>query len=38
MMPRGVRVTKGSSNSVITETGEEASHDETSINEESEPE
>ena len=37
-MPHGVRVTKGSSNSVITETGEEASHDETSINEESEPE
>ena len=38
MMPCAVRVTKGSSTSVMTEAEEEASHDETSINEESEPE
>ena len=38
MMPCAVRVTKGPSTSVMTEAEEEASHDETSINEESEPE
>ena len=37
-MPCGVRVTKGSSTSVMTEVEEEASHDETSINEEPKPE
>ena len=38
MKPLAVRMTKGPSNSVMTETEEEVSHDETSINEESEPE
>ena len=38
MMLHAVRVTKGQSTSVMTEAEEEASHDETSINEESEPE
>ena len=37
MMPHAVRVTKGPSTSVMTEAEEEASHDETSINEDSEP-
>ena len=37
-MPRAVRATKGPSTSVMTEAQEEASHDETSINEESQPE
>ena len=37
MMPHAVRVIKGPSTSVMTEAEEEASHDETSINEESEP-
>ena len=37
-MPCAVRVTKGPSTSVITEAEEEASHDETSKHEESEPE
>ena len=38
MMLYAVRVTKGPSTSVMTEAEEAASHDETSINEESEPE
>ena len=38
MMPHPVRVTKGPSTSVMTEAKEEVSHDETNINEESEPE
>ena len=38
MVPHAVRVTKGPSTSVMTEAEEEASHDEISINEESEPE
>ena len=38
MMPHTVRTTKGPSTSVMTEAGEEASHDETSTHEESEPE
>ena len=38
MMLHAVRMTKGPSTSVMTEAEEEASHDETSINEESEPE
>ena len=37
-MPSAVRMTKGPSTSVMTEAEEEVSHDETSINEESEPE
>ena len=37
-MPYAVRVTKGSSTSVMTEVEEEASHDEMSAHEESEPE
>ena len=37
-MPHAVRMTKGPSTSVKTEAQEETSHDETSINEESEPE
>ena len=36
-MPHAIRVTKGPSNSVLTETEEEACHDETSTHEESEP-
>ena len=36
-MPHAVRVTKGPSTSVMTEAEEEASHDETSTHEESEP-
>ena len=36
-MPHAVIVTKGPSTSVLTETEEEASHDETSTHEESEP-
>ena len=38
MMLCAVRATKGPSTSVMTEAEEEASHDETSLNEESEPE
>ena len=38
MMSHATRATKGPSTSVMTEAEEEASHDETSINEESEPE
>ena len=37
-MPCAVRATKGPSTSVLTETKEEASHDEPSAHEESEPE
>ena len=37
-MPCAVRETKGPSTSVLNETGEEASHDETGTHEESEPE
>ena len=37
-MPCAVRVTKGPSTSVMTEVEEEASYDETSTHEESEPE
>ena len=37
-MPHAVRVTKDPSSSVLTETKEEASHDECSTHEESEPE
>ena len=37
-MPHAVRMTNGPSTSVLTETKEEASHDETSTHEESEPE
>ena len=37
-MPHAVRVTKGLSTSVLNETEEEASHNETSTHEESEPE
>ena len=37
-MPHAVRMTKGPSTSVLTETEEEASHDETSTHEESEAE
>ena len=37
-MPHAVRETKGPSTSVLTETEEEASHDESSTHEESEPE
>ena len=37
-MPCAVRVTKGAATSVLTETEEKASHDETSTHEESEPE
>ena len=37
-MPHAVRVTKGQSTSVMSEAEEEASHDETSTHEESEPE
>ena len=37
-MPCAVRATKGPSTSVLTETEEEASHDETSTHEASEPE
>ena len=38
MMLHAVRMTKGPSTSVMTEAEKEAIHDETSINEESEPE
>ena len=38
MMPCAVRTTKGPSTSMMTKVEEEASHDGTSINEESEPE
>ena len=37
-MPHAVKVTKDPSTSVLTETEEEASHDESSTHEESEPE
>ena len=37
-MPHAVRMTKHPSTSVLTETEEEASHDETSTHEESKPE
>ena len=37
-MPHAVRMTKGPSTSVLTETEQEASDDETSAHEESEPE
>ena len=37
-MPCALRVTKGLSTSVLTETKEEASHDEKSTHEESKPE
>ena len=37
-MPCAVRATKGPSTSMMTEAEEEVSHNETSVNEESEPE
>ena len=36
-MPHAVRATKGPSTSMLTETEEDASHDETSTHDESEP-